>query len=738
MGPVGSGSQAFLSSLKTVGTSLVTGVTSLGLRENIPGEQIEFAKFAILEDLSVGSGGSRVRSVHHVLLLGYVTGFQVWRIEDGDAPSEILSRREEAVRYLDTIPPATRVDSPTDPFYKARPCLAIIPCEASTGQTPDSLDGMVQFYSFKSHTFIHTLRFQTRVLSLRTSNRIIVVAVDAQILVHDAVSLECIWSHVTYPAPCTMQLLHGEVLHAGTAVPLALGPRWLAFASNIAHTSAGCAVPQRINGALNGETKLSSSLEAMSRMAKAAAKHSGKQLLHLGEAGRRYITSQYEQWMQNGHESCSADHCDTQSSSGDIMGTVQVWDVVTRVLVAHFRAHDSPLLMLEFDPSGTLLVTASTVGHNINIFHIRPVPGQHGSSTHPSGKAIHLYKLCRGLTSATIQDISFSNTGDVVCVSSGRGTTHIFKLSQHGESAKPAHLRAVGLQGEGHCKASKMNSIGKVHAPSVLNGVVVPGSLVSAASKLYTGATGSHSVSTMFIPRRDSSSEDNEHPGEWQPISEDLYVAYDEGCIVKNTLRFITASRQNDDGSTSPRRTSTPDSPRSSLEEGALELRIEHQKAWDVARKRHWPEKEEFLEECSSHVHAPISSAEERSIWMAEAETQLHVQSRQALWNDGQFHVLEMQSTSPSPVSTPRYRDKHSRHEVENIPTKPVNLCKLERSPVEGVAPVGRWPHLKQRSLFGSGDQTPNSHDFGCSCNPHEDVTNNRQLLNGMLQAPWK
>jgi hypothetical protein len=85
----------------------------------------------------------------------------------------------------------------------------------------------------------------------------------------------------------------------------------------IAHTSAGCAIPQHIsNGTLNGETKLSSSFEAVSRMAKAAAKQSGKQLLNLGEAGMRYISSQYEQWIQNGHDhvghSYGADRYDAQ------------------------------------------------------------------------------------------------------------------------------------------------------------------------------------------------------------------------------------------------------------------------------------------------------------------------------------------------------------------------------------------------------------------------------------------
>jgi hypothetical protein len=48
----------------------------------------------------------------------------------------------------------------------------------------------------------------------------------------DASTLQRAFSVVTYPAPCTRQLVEGERPAPGTAVPLALGPRWLAYASN--------------------------------------------------------------------------------------------------------------------------------------------------------------------------------------------------------------------------------------------------------------------------------------------------------------------------------------------------------------------------------------------------------------------------------------------------------------------------------------------------------------------------
>ncbi len=53
-----------------------------------------------------------------------------------------------------------------------------------------------------------------------------------QVMAFDASTLQRTFSVVTYPAPCTRQLVDGERPAPGTAVPLALGPRWLAYASN--------------------------------------------------------------------------------------------------------------------------------------------------------------------------------------------------------------------------------------------------------------------------------------------------------------------------------------------------------------------------------------------------------------------------------------------------------------------------------------------------------------------------
>ena len=81
----------------------------------------------------------------------------------------------------------------------------------------------------------------------------------------------------------------------------------------------------------------------------------------------------------------------------------------------------SPLLLLRFDGSGTLLVTASVHGHTVNIFHVAP-----GS---PQGSAAHLFRLSRGVTPAVIQDVGFSCSGQWLCVSSARVNAHPWLLA---------------------------------------------------------------------------------------------------------------------------------------------------------------------------------------------------------------------------------------------------------------------------------------------------------------------
>lgn len=82
---------------------------------------------------------------------------------------------------------------------------------------------------------------------------------------------------------------------------------------------------------------------------------------------------------------------------------VIVKDFASRAIISQFKAHSSPISALCFDPSGTLLVTASVYGNSINIFRIMPSCARKGSgvpSCDWSATHVHLYRLHRGITPA--------------------------------------------------------------------------------------------------------------------------------------------------------------------------------------------------------------------------------------------------------------------------------------------------------------------------------------------------
>jgi hypothetical protein len=118
---------------------------------------------------------------------------------------------------------------------------------------------------------------------------------------------------------------------------------------------------------------------------------------------------------------------------------VIVRDFVSKTIVAQFRAHSSPLAALAFDPTGTLLVTASVHGHNLNVFRLTPpsTTGANTSGWDANTSYVHLYKLYRGVTNVVIQDISFSGDSQWIAVSSSRGTNHLFAISPFGGVVGP-------------------------------------------------------------------------------------------------------------------------------------------------------------------------------------------------------------------------------------------------------------------------------------------------------------
>lgn len=102
-------------------------------------------------------------------------------------------------------------------------------------------------------------------------------------------------------------------------------------------------------------------------------------------------------------------------------GEVQVFDADTLQAKSMIPAHDNPIAALAFNPSGTLMATASKKGTVIRVFSV--VDGA------------RLFEFRRGMKRCvTIYSLTFSPNSTFLCASSNTETVHIFKLEKDKES----------------------------------------------------------------------------------------------------------------------------------------------------------------------------------------------------------------------------------------------------------------------------------------------------------------
>ncbi|OIW03164.1 hypothetical protein TanjilG_11801 [Lupinus angustifolius] len=381
--------------------------------------------------------------IQRVLLLGYRFGFQVWHVDESNNVHDIVSRHDGPVSFMQGVPNPVGSKRSEDKFANSRPLLVV--CTDgffadginvqdgnwSTSNSHDQVNGnylptTVQFYSMKSQSYVHVLKFRSVVYSVRCSPRIVAVSQSTQIHCFNATTLEREYTLLTNPI--VMSCPGSGGIGYG---PLAVGPRWLAYSgSPIAVSASGCVSPQHLTP--SSFPGFSSNGSLIAHYAKESSKNLASGIVNLGDMGYKKISKYYSdsngslQPINSGNGTING-----HSTDADNIGMVIVRDIVTKKIVSQFQAHKSPISALCFDPSGILLVTASVQGHNINVFKIMP-GHEHMSAFDASTSHVHLYRLQRGFTNAVIQDISFSNDSKWIMISSSRGTNHLFAINPQG------------------------------------------------------------------------------------------------------------------------------------------------------------------------------------------------------------------------------------------------------------------------------------------------------------------
>lgn len=439
-----SGASTAASTLRSAGASLVNSIASH--EEDGSRDQVQWAGFDKLE-----CGDDILRQV---LLLAYKSGFQVWDVECADDVRQLESRHDGVVSFMQLLKKPIASKKGEDIFVDARPVLALAGGGTSTGSAnshdangpgfngtngsyhnigSEKLSTVLLFYSLKDRDYIHTKKFRSAVYSIRCSPRVVAVSQATQIHCFDAATMELDYTLLTSP-------IVSPISGYG---PLGLGSRWIAYSgSPVPVPNTGRVSPQLLSMSPIVPPPGSNS-SVVAYYAKESSKQLAAGIVTLGDVGYKKLSKYYSDLVPNGNNGTIKQANSGFKANGvtnghtmdnEYAGTVIVRDIVSKAMVVQFRAHTSPISALCFDPSGTLLVTASIHGRNINVFRIMPSLDGSASEDGPNGTYVHLFKLQRGITNAVIKDISFSDDSEWILISSSRGTSHFFAISPYSGS----------------------------------------------------------------------------------------------------------------------------------------------------------------------------------------------------------------------------------------------------------------------------------------------------------------
>ncbi|XP_076035615.1 BCAS3 microtubule associated cell migration factor-like [Oratosquilla oratoria] len=346
-----------------------------------------------------------------LLIVGYTCGVQVWVIPANGDAVEVLSWRQSAVRTLKILP--TPYVSPTslDTYSLKRPLIAL--CD-SAGPGPQFCS--VTFMSLRTGEQVKTIKFKSAVHDVQANQRVVVISFPEKLAVFGAATLEDKFT-VTSCYPCPGPSLN----------PVALGNHWLAYADRRLvplHQSCGGMVAEGV------PSYKASVIYAAKSLTKVWTYIQG--LKEFGESVACNLMGQ----RPGSTQPISVPITSNQPTVGvvTILDTQRVahgevtLNSSVEGIIAHFTAHQgSPIVALQFDPSGMLLLTADKQGHSFHLFRIFPHP-----LTSAQTAVHHLYTLYRGDTTAKVTDITFSLDSRWVAVSTHRGTTHVFPITPYG------------------------------------------------------------------------------------------------------------------------------------------------------------------------------------------------------------------------------------------------------------------------------------------------------------------
>ncbi|KAF5946188.1 hypothetical protein HYC85_016416 [Camellia sinensis] len=696
----------FISScIKTVSSNVRSAGASVA--GSISGDSDEQHKDQVLwasfDKLELGPSSTK-----RVLLLGYSNGFQVLDVEDASNFSELVSRRDDPVTFLQMQPIPEKSEG-REGFRTSHPLVLVVASDETRSSGPmqhgrDVLvrDGYIEpqmdnlLNSPMVSQYVHVLRFRSTVHMVRCSPRIVAVCLSAQIYCFDALTFESKFSVLTYPVP---QLGGPGLVGVNNGYgPMAVGPRWLAYASNNPLSSnTGRLSPHSLSPSPGVSPSTSpGSGNLVARYAMESSKQLAAGLMNLGDMGYKTLNKYYHELVPDGSGSPISSNsgrkvgrATSQSTETDTAGTVVIRDYVSRDV---------------FLPLYT--------GNNINIFRIMPSQDGSGSQSYDwSSSHVHLYKLRRGMTSAVIQDICFSQYSQWVAIVSSRGTCHIFVLSPFGGETG---LQIQNSHVDGPSLVPVLSHPWWFSSSLMINQKSCPSPpqpiTLSVVSRIRLGTFGwlntvsnaaSSAAGKAALPSGGVAAifHSSVHPHMRPALSnvnalEHLLVYTPSGNVIQYELLPSVGGEQGE----SPSRTRTGSLVQMPEEE--LRVKFEPVKWWDVCRRLDWSEREESIYgiatggqesaamvmdtlayQDNDTVEKDLVKRHEHARWyLSNAEVQIRSR-RIPIWQMSKIYFFKM-SVSGDEEHNLSKDDTGGEIKIEKIPVLEVEIKRKDLLPV--------------------------------------------------------
>lgn len=466
-------------------------------------------------------------AVRFLLVLGYTDGFQIWDLQDPTAVHEVCSKQDKAVvqaRLLPVplAPVSTRgilgggggTGAAEDEANQLPLGFAAAPLMAYLHRGAPAL---VRLFSLRQHDDVHLLRLTEPARSLQASRRYFAVGFARRVQLYDALGFQALFS-----VDCNTV--------AGPT--FALGHRWLAYNLPPQQPPSAPGSAVGLGGAAGGL------LAGGPRQLQSAMREG---LQYLGQGVQRAL----DHVLMPPPEGSEQQPAAPTAARG---GVVAVRDAASQRVLARFEDHMEPVEAMAWDPSGLQLVSGAALGHRV-LVHRALLGAEHALVMHDSaegGLALgsvvfqHSYTLSRGYTPAVISDIAVSDDGQLVAVSSAKGTTHVFRLPPLHSASFGHHLTetgAVRLTPSPPCATSAMGDLGT--GLSLGSGHVVPRPLtLTACTRVRLGhlllQEGLMPKCGFLTPAQPAtSSRSSPHPRDVCPR---MYVATRAGALALYSL----------------------------------------------------------------------------------------------------------------------------------------------------------------------------------------------------------